>query len=79
MTLAELQARGVMAVRRLEWAYPNQHVVLVRDALTGAYSALGVLMTPADEASGGVPTASEVVLASLGPEDDRWEPYEPKV
>lgn len=74
MTLSELKARGVVRVRRLEWAYPHQHVVLdLRE--DGTYGPTGQLLTPADEHALGAASAVEVVVASLGEEEDRWEPY----
>lgn len=77
MTLGELKERGVVRVRRMEWAYLNQHVILDRNA-DGTYGATGLLVTPADEHSLGGATVAEIIVASLGEDDDRWEPWEPK-
>ncbi len=74
MTLEELKARGVTEVRRMEWAYPHQYVELTVDA-DGVWSPVGVLCTLADENALGQPSRREVLVASLGELDDRWEPY----
>jgi hypothetical protein len=74
LTLLELKARGIRQVRRMEWVYPHQYVDLdLRE--DGTYGPTGVLHTLADEVAVGASTHIEVVVASLGEEDDRWEPY----
>lgn len=74
MTLDELRARGVVQVRRMEWVSPHQYVeLLVRD--DGTYAGTGLLRTLADETALAQPTEVEVLVASLGEDDDRWEPY----
>lgn len=74
MTLYDLMERGLTRVRRMEWAYPHQYVELtVLD--DGSYDGTGMLRTLADESGLGEPTETAVVVASLGPADDRWEPY----
>jgi hypothetical protein len=74
MTLDELKQRGVTAVRRMEWVYPHQYVqLLVLD--DGTYAQTGLLRTLADANALAQPTETEVLVASLGAADDRWEPY----
>jgi len=77
MTLRELMARDVVAVRRLEWAYPNDHVLLTR-LEDGTYGPLGEVRSLASPETLGFPAVSHIEIEPLL-DTDRWEPYEPKV
>jgi hypothetical protein len=77
MTLRELMDRGVREVRRLEWPFPNDHLVLPLRG-DGTYGPIGELRSLAAPEALGFPASSQVVLVSLL-DTDRWEPYAPKV
>jgi len=77
MTLRELMMRGVARVRRLEWAYPNDHLELPLRG-DGSYGLVGEIQSLASPEALGFPATSHILLEPLL-DTDRWEPYEPKV
>jgi hypothetical protein len=67
-------ARGVLRVRRMDWAFPNDHLELFR-AEDGSYAEIGELRSLAAPEALGMPATSHVVLLPIL-DTDRWEPYQ---
>lgn len=73
MTLRELMERDVLKVRRIDWAFPNDHLELFQ-ASDGSFAEIGELRSLAAPEALGMPATSRIVLLPLL-DTERWEPY----